>query len=141
MRLLGILLLALLVLAACEGDPTPTVDLDTIDPLTVAEMGDVYKANPARGEVQFEHSAVYIEDVVNTFHSDKNEAFLGARRDRTSYGTLRLHAPVETLAQMDVGDRVLFRCDKLELDKRTVGLSLSTRYEFVCKEGQVLRIG
>ena len=140
MRLLGILLLVLLVLAACEGDPTPTVDLATIDPFTVAEMGEVYKANPARGEVQFERGSVYIEDVVSGFHSDKNETFLGARRDQASYGTLRLHAHVETLAKMDVGDRVLFRCDELELDKRTVGLLLSTRYEFVCKKALVHRI-
>ena len=90
--------------------------------------------------MQFERRTVYIEDVVNAFHSDKNEAFLGARRDQISYGTLRLHARVETLAQMDVGARVLFRCDKLELDKRTAWLFISTRYEFVCKEGLVRRI-
>ena len=134
----SLLMLTLLALAACESEtsltPTPTIDPALI--VTVAEIGDVYKTNPARGEVQFERGPVYISDVVREFHTDKNEVFVGAIRSGNKYTTLRIHATVDARAQMDIGNRLFLRCNELMVEEH--GLPLLKVEEFVCRAGDVL---
>lgn len=136
---ISLLVLTLLALAACENDtsrtPTPTIDPAVI--VTVAEIGDLYRTHPARAEVRFERGPVYISDVVSEFHDEKDEVFLGAARSREKYTTLRIHATVDSIAKMDIGNRVFLRCDELMVETHSPAPFLGVE-EFVCRAGKIL---
>lgn len=137
-----VLMVVVVMLAISCGESEPTATASPSEIRTVEEIGQVYKTNPSVGRLRFEEgTGVFVSDHLQAFHSEKDEAFFGLRRNRNHYTTLRMHASTEQLARLVIGNRVFFHCGSFSVDEHSAiyGFEYRDVREFVCKDVQIIR--
>ena len=160
MRYWLLVLLSVATLMACAAPaptptatPTPRPPTPTPTPIywyTPAEITSVYRTNPARANVLFERSFIYIKANVAEFHPNElgliylvkrrapatDFSFLystGEERASDDWKVIRAQLSVGQVARMNIGDEIYLRCTRLEKDEY-----VGTGSELICQNARLI---